>query len=102
MTLKEFEFEEAHRLMENFWSLRKFPLGHMYGIWIRDHVQAGKLDGAMDFLQSKKLMEGYVPEAKLSRTGMSEASSGIRSADPRVQTARVGQAELSRTGVSEA
>ncbi|KAF9594831.1 hypothetical protein IFM89_034814 [Coptis chinensis] len=62
MHRKKNEFEEARRLMEDFWSLRKFPLGHMYGIWIRDLVQAGKLDGAMDFWQSKKLMERFVVE----------------------------------------
>ncbi|KAF9625757.1 hypothetical protein IFM89_026897 [Coptis chinensis] len=59
---KKNKFKEAHRLMEDFWGLRKFSLGNTYGIWIRNLVQAGKLDGAMDFLQSKKLMEGYVPE----------------------------------------
>ncbi|KAF9596941.1 hypothetical protein IFM89_014520 [Coptis chinensis] len=41
-------------------------------------------------------------QAELSRTLVSEASNKIRSADPRVQTARVGQAELSRTLVSKA
>ncbi|KAF9594641.1 hypothetical protein IFM89_034263, partial [Coptis chinensis] len=59
---KKNKFEGAHRLMEDFWGLSRFPLGHTYGIWNRDLVQAGKLDGVMDFLQSKKSTEGYVPE----------------------------------------
>ncbi|KAF5187406.1 Pentatricopeptide repeat-containing protein [Thalictrum thalictroides] len=54
------KFAEARRLMEDFWGLAKIE--HADGLRSRDLVQAGKIDGAMNFLRTKKLLEGYVPD----------------------------------------
>ncbi|KAJ4960765.1 hypothetical protein NE237_020675 [Protea cynaroides] len=59
---KQNKFEEAGRLMNEFQEVGKFSMEHIYSIWIRDLVQAGKVDVAMEFLHSKKIAEGYVPD----------------------------------------
>ncbi|KAF8390170.1 hypothetical protein HHK36_024692 [Tetracentron sinense] len=59
---KKNKFEEAGQLVEDFRELGKVPMEHAYGVWIRDLVQAGKVDGAMKFLRTKKVSEGYVPD----------------------------------------
>ncbi|KAB1227411.1 hypothetical protein CJ030_MR1G020864 [Morella rubra] len=59
---KRNKFEKAGKLVEEFQELGVVPMDHAYGVWIRDLVQAGRLNGALEFLQSKKSSEGYVPE----------------------------------------
>lgn len=56
------QFEKAGKLLEEFRQSGMVDVEHAYGVWIRDLVQAGKIDGALEFLQSKKSLEGYVPE----------------------------------------
>ncbi|CAN0902440.1 Pentatricopeptide repeat-containing protein At1g71210, mitochondrial [Linum grandiflorum] len=56
-------FDKAGRkLLEEFKELGVRPMEPAYGVWLKDLVQAGKVDGALEFLQSKKSLEGYVPE----------------------------------------
>ncbi|PSR86730.1 Pentatricopeptide repeat-containing protein [Actinidia chinensis var. chinensis] len=59
---KRNQFEKAGELLEEFRQLGIVPLDRAYGVWIRDLVQAGKLDGALEFFQRKKSLEGYVPD----------------------------------------
>ncbi|XP_015582972.2 pentatricopeptide repeat-containing protein At1g71210, mitochondrial [Ricinus communis] len=56
------QFEKAGQLIEEFRELRVVPLYPAYGVWLRNLVQKGKLDGALDFFQQKKTLESYVPE----------------------------------------
>lgn len=55
-------FEKAGELLDEFHALGMECVDHAYGVWIRDLVQAGKIDGALEFLKSKKTLEGYVPD----------------------------------------
>ncbi|CAN0902439.1 Pentatricopeptide repeat-containing protein At1g71210, mitochondrial [Linum grandiflorum] len=55
-------FDKAGKLLEEFKELGVRPMEPAYGVWLKDLVQAGKVDGALEFLQSKKSLEGYVPE----------------------------------------
>lgn len=55
-------FEEAGRLMDKFQYLGVKSLNVAYGVWIRHLVKAKKLDGALEFLKSKRTTEGYVPD----------------------------------------
>lgn len=57
---KNNKLERARKLIEEFRDVS--GMEHAYGVWIRDLVQAGKLDGALEFLQGKKALEGYVPD----------------------------------------
>ncbi|XP_043721395.1 pentatricopeptide repeat-containing protein At1g71210, mitochondrial [Telopea speciosissima] len=59
---KQNKFEEASRLMDEFKEIGKFSMKHIYDVWVRDLVQAGKVDGAMEFVRSMKLAEGYFPD----------------------------------------
>ncbi|KAA8547095.1 hypothetical protein F0562_003524 [Nyssa sinensis] len=59
---KNNQFEKAGKLVEEFRESGMVHLEHAYSVWISDLVQAGKLDAALEFLQSKKSMEGYVPD----------------------------------------
>ncbi|XP_040993246.1 pentatricopeptide repeat-containing protein At1g71210, mitochondrial [Juglans microcarpa x Juglans regia] len=59
---KSNEFEKAGKLVEEFRESGMVAMENAYGVWMRDLVQAGRLDGALEFLRSKKSMEGYVPE----------------------------------------
>ncbi|CAN1838398.1 Pentatricopeptide repeat-containing protein At1g71210, mitochondrial [Linum perenne] len=55
-------FDKAGKLLEEFKELGVRPMEPAYGVWLKDLVQAGNVDGALEFLQSKKSLEGYVPE----------------------------------------
>lgn len=57
---KRKKFGEAGRLVEEFRGSGMVSLEQAYGVWIRDLVRAGKVDGALEFLHSKKDSEGYV------------------------------------------
>ncbi|PIA62857.1 hypothetical protein AQUCO_00200701v1 [Aquilegia coerulea] len=57
---KKRKFAEARKLMEDFWGLAKIE--NADGLRSRDLVKAGRIDGAMDFLRTKKLLEGYIPD----------------------------------------
>ncbi|XP_059624228.1 pentatricopeptide repeat-containing protein At1g71210, mitochondrial-like [Cornus florida] len=59
---KNNQFEKAARLVEEFRESGVVPMEHAYSVWINDLVRAGKLDGALEFLRSKKSLEGYVPD----------------------------------------
>ncbi|CAK9170756.1 unnamed protein product [Ilex paraguariensis] len=59
---KNNQFEKAGKLVEEFRKMGIVPMEHAYGVWIRRLVQAGKLDGALEFLKCKKLVDGYVPD----------------------------------------
>ena len=58
---KRKRFEEAGKWLEEFRVSGMVSLEQAYGVWIRDLVRAGKLDGALEFLHSKK-EERYVLE----------------------------------------
>ena len=59
---KRKRFEEAGKWLEEFRVSGMVSLEQAYGVWIRDLVRAGRLDGALEFLHSKKESERYVPE----------------------------------------
>nr|POE55027.1 pentatricopeptide repeat-containing protein [Quercus suber] len=56
------QFQKAGKLVQEFRDSGLVPMEDAYGVWIRDLVQAGQLDGALDFLRAKKSLEGYVPD----------------------------------------
>lgn len=58
---KNKEFERAGMLVEELKKLGSVPLQPAYGVWIRDLVQAGKLDGALE-LKAKMETHEYVPD----------------------------------------
>ncbi|XP_062018446.1 pentatricopeptide repeat-containing protein At1g71210, mitochondrial [Rosa rugosa] len=55
-------FERAIKLMDEFRDLGVVSMESAYAVWIGDLAQAGRLDQALEFLQSKKSLEGYVPD----------------------------------------
>ncbi|KAK2654151.1 hypothetical protein Ddye_014007 [Dipteronia dyeriana] len=55
-------FENAERLMEKFRDMGVVSLEYAYGVWLGSLARAEKLDGAFEFLKSKKMMEGFVPD----------------------------------------
>ncbi|KAL0333677.1 UNVERIFIED_CONTAM: Pentatricopeptide repeat-containing protein, mitochondrial [Sesamum angustifolium] len=59
---KDNQFERAALLVEEFRRMGLSSMEHAYGVWIRDLVNAGKLDGALEFLKDKQAIEGYVPD----------------------------------------
>lgn len=60
---KSSKFEQAEKLLEDFKDCDGVvKLEKAYGIWLRNLVLAGRLDGALEFLKSKNSLEGYVPE----------------------------------------
>ncbi|KAI3447227.1 hypothetical protein Pfo_003892 [Paulownia fortunei] len=59
---KDNQFERAALLVEEFRRMGLVSMEHAYGVWIRNLVKAGKLDGALDFLKDKQAIEGYVPD----------------------------------------
>ncbi|KAL8036027.1 hypothetical protein ABFX02_12G132800 [Erythranthe guttata] len=59
---KDNQFERAALLVEEFRKMGLVSMEHAYGMWIRDLVKAGKLDGALEFLKDKQAIEGYVPD----------------------------------------
>ncbi|KAF8009439.1 hypothetical protein BT93_J0431 [Corymbia citriodora subsp. variegata] len=56
------KFEQACDLVEEFADLGVVPMDRVYGVWLGDLVRAGKMDRALEFFQSKKYSEGYVPD----------------------------------------
>ncbi|CAI9782787.1 unnamed protein product [Fraxinus pennsylvanica] len=59
---KDNQFEKAALLIEEFHKMNLVSMEYAYSVWIRDLVKAGKLDGALEFLKDKQLVEGYVPD----------------------------------------
>ncbi|KNA08517.1 hypothetical protein SOVF_161880 [Spinacia oleracea] len=59
---KDKRFSHAGMLIQEFGEMEAFPLDEVYGIWIKNLVQAGKLDDAMEFFRTKNSEEGYIPE----------------------------------------
>ncbi|KAL3532714.1 hypothetical protein ACH5RR_006235 [Cinchona calisaya] len=59
---KDKQFQRAGVLVEEVKKLGTVPLEPAYGVWIRDLLKAGKLDGALEFLRGKKEVDGYVPD----------------------------------------
>lgn len=56
------KFEQAHSLIEKFRELGVARMEDIYGVWLRELVRAQKLDRAFEFFQSKKQLEGYIPD----------------------------------------
>ncbi|KAG8660224.1 hypothetical protein MANES_02G133800v8 [Manihot esculenta] len=56
------QFDKAGQVVEEFRELGVLPIGPVYNVWLRNLVQAGKIDSALEFLQRKKSLECYVPE----------------------------------------
>ncbi|KAK6126753.1 hypothetical protein DH2020_039498 [Rehmannia glutinosa] len=59
---KDNQYERAALLVEELQRMDLVSMEHAYGVWIRDLVKAGKLDGALEFLKDKQAVEGYVPD----------------------------------------
>ncbi|KAL6507134.1 hypothetical protein OROHE_022033 [Orobanche hederae] len=59
---KDNQFERASLVVEEFNRMGLIRMDHAYGVWIRDLVKVGKLDGALEFLKHKQVVEGYVPD----------------------------------------
>ncbi|CAI9782479.1 unnamed protein product [Fraxinus pennsylvanica] len=59
---KDNQFEKAALLIEEFHKMNLVSMEYAYSVWIRDLVKAGKLDGALEFLNDKQSVEGYVPD----------------------------------------
>ncbi|EOY02481.1 hypothetical protein QUC31_018156 [Theobroma cacao] len=55
------KFKHAVTLLEEFRELN-VPMEQAYGMWLRNLVQHGRLNGALEFLMSKKSLDGYVPD----------------------------------------
>ncbi|KAL5566859.1 hypothetical protein UlMin_030023 [Ulmus minor] len=56
------KFEHAGKLIEEFQKMGMFSMEEAYNVWIHDLIMVGRLDGALEFLKSKKSLEGYVPD----------------------------------------
>ncbi|KAF2291771.1 hypothetical protein GH714_035539 [Hevea brasiliensis] len=54
-------FDKAGQLVEEIRELGVVPVEPAYRVWLRNLVQAGKLDTALKFLQQKKSLDCYVP-----------------------------------------
>ncbi|KMT18760.1 hypothetical protein BVRB_2g028810 [Beta vulgaris subsp. vulgaris] len=59
---KDKKFSHAGKLIQEFADVGTFSMQEAYGVWIKSLVQAGKLDSAVEFLHTKKSVEGYIPE----------------------------------------
>ncbi|KAL3830049.1 hypothetical protein ACJIZ3_018851 [Penstemon smallii] len=59
---KNNQFKKAGLLVEEFRKMGTVSMEPAYGVWIRELVNAGKLDGALEFLKDKRAVEGYVPD----------------------------------------
>ncbi|KAK6936461.1 Pentatricopeptide repeat [Dillenia turbinata] len=59
---RENKFEKAGLLIEEFQELDMLSMEFSYAVWIDHLVRAGNVNGALDFLKTKKLEEGYVPD----------------------------------------
>lgn len=58
---KRNKFEQAGKLLDEFRG-SGVVLDSAYAVWIGDLVQAGRLNEALEIFQSKKALEGYVPD----------------------------------------
>ncbi|KAK4486771.1 hypothetical protein RD792_006648 [Penstemon davidsonii] len=59
---KDNQFERAALLVEELRRTGVVPMEPAYAVWIRELVNAGKLDGALEFLKDKRAVEGYIPD----------------------------------------
>lgn len=59
---KDKQFERAGKLVKEVKNLGTVPLEHAYGVWIRNLVKVGNLDGALELLRSKRELDGYAPD----------------------------------------
>ncbi|KAL6008292.1 hypothetical protein ACLOJK_033798 [Asimina triloba] len=59
---KQRKFVKAWELIEEFGKSGNVRMGPAYGVWIRELVDARQVDTAVDFLQKKSELEGYIPE----------------------------------------
>ncbi|KAI4386189.1 hypothetical protein MLD38_004144 [Melastoma candidum] len=56
------KFEEAGSVVEEFRNFGVKNIEHVYDVWLGCIIRAGKLDGALEFYQGKKYVEGYIPD----------------------------------------
>ncbi|KAJ8747458.1 hypothetical protein K2173_008755 [Erythroxylum novogranatense] len=59
---KNGQLDKASQLIDELRKLGSVPMKPAYDMWLRNLVQAGKIDGALEFLLSMKSSENYVPE----------------------------------------
>ncbi|EPS63256.1 hypothetical protein M569_11526, partial [Genlisea aurea] len=59
---KDNQFERAARLVEKFQRSGSVSMDYSYSVWIRNLVNDGKLDRALEFLKDRQAVEGYVPD----------------------------------------
>ncbi|KAG8663073.1 hypothetical protein MANES_01G175200v8 [Manihot esculenta] len=57
------QFDKAGQLVEEIRELELVPMEPAYSLWLKNLVQAGKIDAALEFLQRKKALECYIPGA---------------------------------------
>ncbi|XVE60929.1 hypothetical protein DITRI_Ditri06bG0000500 [Diplodiscus trichospermus] len=57
---KRNRFEKAATLLDKFTQLN-LPVERGYGVWLQNVVQHGRLNQSLDFVSSKKLLDGHVP-----------------------------------------
>nr|GMC76167.1 pentatricopeptide repeat-containing protein At1g71210 [Ipomoea batatas] len=58
---KNRHFEKAGLLVEEFRESGLVSMEHAYGAWINNLVKAGRLDGALEFLKNRNVVDGHVP-----------------------------------------
>ncbi|CAH9147809.1 unnamed protein product [Cuscuta epithymum] len=58
---KEGHFDRAGLLVEEFRKSGLVSMDHAYSAWINNLVKAGKLNGALEFLQKRNMVDGPVP-----------------------------------------
>lgn len=58
---KNRHFERAGLLVEEFRESGLVSMEHAYGAWINNLVKAGRLDGALEFLKNRNVVDGHVP-----------------------------------------
>lgn len=56
------QFQRASNLVDVVRTLGTVPMQQAYGVWIGNLVKSGNLDGALEFIRSKKEDDGYVPD----------------------------------------
>ncbi|CAA0836851.1 Pentatricopeptide repeat-containing protein [Striga hermonthica] len=59
---KSDQFSKAALLVDDFQRMGVISLDHAYGVWIKDLVNAGKLDGALRVMKDKQVVQGFVPD----------------------------------------
>ncbi|XP_057524222.1 pentatricopeptide repeat-containing protein At1g71210, mitochondrial-like [Amaranthus tricolor] len=60
---KSGRFSCGAKLIQEFGEMEGVPVQEAYGIWIKCLALAGKTDTALKFLNDKKSVEGYIPDA---------------------------------------